>query len=95
MGLGQMRILIDLIAPITTTDPAGFETRHATAAWVNRSAYTHTTDCFHIRVIPGLKVDPSMELTCDRGRFIIDTVENIGGRYLETLAHQCAPEHAS
>lgn len=110
MGLGQMRTLVDLIAPITTTDAAGFETtrdeiiatcradidtRHATAVWVNRAAYTQATDNFRIRAIPGVTVDASMELSCDRGRFIIDTVENIGGRYLEILAHQCAPEGAS
>ncbi|MGJ9482071.1 phage head completion protein [Actinotignum sp. GS-2025e] len=105
-GVGSMRDRIDLIAPVTVRDKAGFtttrdqvvatvrayrETRHATSAWVNRAAYTNATVLFRIRVMPGLDVTAAMEIaTCD-GRFVIDTVEVIG-RYVEILAHQSVPE---
>lgn len=101
-----MRETIDLIAPVTVRDKAGFtttsdqimatvwayrETRHASAAWVNRAAYTKATVLFHIRAMPGLEVTEAMEIATHDGRYVIDTVETIG-RYIEILAHQSAPE---
>ncbi|ADH93239.1 head-tail adaptor protein [Arcanobacterium haemolyticum] len=105
-GIGPMRDSIDLIAPATVRDKAGFtatrdqvvatvrayqETRHATAAWVNRTAYTNATVLFCIRTMPGFDVSESMEIATHDGRFVIDTVEVIG-RYVEILAHQATPE---
>lgn len=105
-GIGSMRETIDLIAPVTVRDKAGFtttsdqiiatvrayrETRHASAAWVNRAAYTKATVLFHIRVIPSLEVSEAMEIATHDGRYVIDTVETIG-RYIEILAHHSAPE---
>lgn len=105
-GIGSMRETIDLIAPVTVRDKAGFtstsdrivarvrayrETRHATSAWVNRAAYTNATVLFRIRAMPGLEVTEAMEIATHDGRFVIDTVEVIG-RYVEILAHQDAPE---
>lgn len=105
-GIGSMRETIDLIAPLTVRDKAGFtttsdqivatvrayrETRHASAAWVNRAAYTNATVLFRIRVMPGLEVTEAMEIVTHDGRYVIDTVETIG-RYNEILAHHSAPE---
>ncbi|MEX3505466.1 head-tail adaptor protein [Corynebacterium sp. LK2510] len=105
-GIGSMRETIDLIAPVTVRDKAGFtttrdqvvatvrayrETRHATSAWVNRAAYTNATVLFRIRTMPGLDVSEVMEIATHDGRFVIDTVEVIG-RYVEILAHQSVPE---
>lgn len=105
-GIGSMRERIDVIAPVTMRDKAGFtttidqvvatvrayrETRHATSAWVNRAAYTNATVLFRIRAMPGLEVTEAMEIATHDGRFVIDTVEVIG-RYVEILAHQDAPE---
>lgn len=105
-GIGSMRDSIDLIAPVTVRDKAGFtitsdqvvatvrayrETRHATATWGNRAAYTNATVLFRIRTIPGLDITEAMEITTHDSRFVIDTVEVIG-RYVEILAHQATPE---
>lgn len=105
-SLGSMRDSIDLIRPVVTRDNAGFittrdevvatvrayvETRHASAAWVNRAAYTTADVLFRIRTIPGLTVGADMEIAAPAGRFIIDTVEHTG-RYVEILAHASTPE---
>ncbi|WP_423773745.1 MULTISPECIES: head-tail adaptor protein [Actinomycetaceae] len=106
MGLGQMRTFIDLIRPVHSRDAAGFEIttdhvvasvraavehQHATAAWVNRAAYTKATTIFRIRAIPGVGVDESMVIAAPDGRWVIDTIEQVG-RYLEIGAHQHTPE---
>lgn len=105
-SIGSMRERLDLIRPVLTRDPAGFtqardevvatvrgymEVRHASAAWVNRAAYTKADVLFRIRVIPGVSVTADMEIVSGRGRFVIDAVEHIG-RYIEILAHQVTPE---
>lgn len=105
-SLGSMRDSIDLIRPVVTRDNAGFtttrdevvatvrayvETRHASAAWVNRAAYTTADVLFRIRTIPNLSVSTDMEIASPHGRFVIDTVEQVG-RYVEILAHASTPE---
>ena len=105
-SIGSMRDTIDLIHPQVTTDNAGFpqvtdvvvgsvraymEVRHASAAWVNRAVYTKADVLFRIRAIPGLNVSTNMEIVAPAGRFIIDTIEQVG-RYIEILAHQAEPE---
>lgn len=105
-SLGSMRTTIDLIQPTVVRDKAGFtsaqdeiratvraymETRHASAAWVNRAAYTKADRLFRIRTIPGLPVTTDMEITGPDGRYRIDSVEQIG-RYVEILAHTITPE---
>ena len=107
-GIGSMRETIDLITPVARRDAAGFtgsreqvvasvrayrEIRHASSAWVNRAAYTQATVLFRIRVIPGLTVSEVMQIAAADGRFVIDTVEAIGG-YIEILAHRLQPEGA-
>ena len=106
MGLGQMRSHIDIIAPTHTRDSAGFdivadqvlatvraevEHRHASAAWVNRAAYTKATAIFRIRTHPEITVDESMVIAAADGRWVIDSVEQIG-RYTVIEAHQHTPE---
>jgi acyl-CoA reductase-like NAD-dependent aldehyde dehydrogenase len=101
-----MRTTIDLIKPVTQRDQAGFitttdqmvatvrayvELRHASAAWVDRAAYTRADRLFRIRQIPHVTVDESMEIAAPDGRYIIDTVEQVG-RYIEILAHHAVPE---
>ncbi|WP_236630210.1 phage head completion protein [Corynebacterium atypicum] len=103
-----MRETIDLITPVPVRDAAGFtsstaqvassvrayrEVRHASSAWVNRAAYTQATVLFRIRVIPGLTVSEVMQIAACDGRYVIDTVEPIGG-YIEILAHRLQPEGA-
>ncbi|WP_436800305.1 head-tail adaptor protein [Trueperella pyogenes] len=110
MSFGNLRHRIRIVHPEVATDAAGFEQRsdqqaatvraaielrHATAAWVNRAAYTKATALFRIRVIPGARVTTAMEIDCHLGRFIIDSVEVLHGRYVEILAHQSTPEGAS
>ncbi|MDO5747976.1 MAG: head-tail adaptor protein [Actinomycetaceae bacterium] len=105
-SIGSMRHFIDLIHPQVTTDKAGFATahdqvvasvraymeiRHASAAWVNRAAYTKADVLFRIRALPGLQVTTDMEITSPEGRFVIDAVEYVG-RYVEILAHKVEPE---
>lgn len=107
-GIGNMRETIDLITPVTHRDAAGFtssttqvvasvrayrEMRHASSAWVNRAAYTKATVLFRIRAIPGLTVSEVMQIAADDGRYVIDTVEAIGG-YIEILAHRLQQEGA-
>ena len=109
MSFGNLRHQITLVQPEITTDAAGFERRgdrliatvraavelrHATAAWVNRAAYTKATALFRIRVIPGAEVTTAMEIDCHLGRFIIDSVEVLHDRYVEILAHQNTAEGA-
>lgn len=106
MGLGQMRHFIDIIALSHTRDAAGFdltqeqivahvraevEHRHATSAWVNRAAYTKATAIFRIRTHPGITVDESMVIAAADGRWVIDSVEQVG-RYTVIEAHQHTPE---
>lgn len=105
-SLGSMRTTIDLIAPVTVRDRAGFvsrsdeirasvraymEVRHASGAWVNRAAYSTADVLFRIRQIPGLVITTDMEINGPGGRYVIDAVEVIG-RYVEILAHQATPE---
>lgn len=105
-SIGSMHETIDLIAPVPVRDHAGFtttreeivasvrayrEVRHASAAWVNRAAFTKATVLFRIRVIPGLDISEEMEIATHDGRYVIDSVETIG-RYVEILAHQSVPE---
>ncbi|MDK8319950.1 MAG: head-tail adaptor protein [Actinotignum sanguinis] len=105
-SLGSMRTTIDLIIPVVVRDKAGFtttrdevqatvrvqvEVRHASAAWVNRAAYSQADVLFRIRTIPGLSVTTDMEISGPGGRYVIDAVEVIG-RYVEILAHQTTPE---
>ncbi|MCI1786580.1 MAG: head-tail adaptor protein [Actinomyces sp.] len=105
-SLGSMRTSIDLIQPTVVRDKAGFtttrdevkataraqiEVRHASSAWVNRAAYTKADVLFRIRTIPGLSVTTDMEITGPDGRYVIDSVEQIG-RYVEILAHQTTPK---
>ncbi|WP_311777194.1 head-tail adaptor protein [Trueperella abortisuis] len=105
-SIGSMRTTVDLIQPVVARDKAGFtstrdevratvrayvETRHASAAWVNRAAYTKADRLFRIRAIPGLLVSTDMEITSPDGRYVIDSVEQIG-RYVEILTHIVTPE---
>ena len=105
-SLGSMRTSIDLIQPTVVRDKAGFattrdevratvraqiEVRHASAAWVNRAAYTKADVLFRIRTIPGLSVTTDMQISGPEGKYVIDAVEVIG-RYVEILAHQITPE---
>ena len=109
MSFGNLRHRIRIMQPEVATDAAGFEQRvdqqlataraaielrHATAAWVNRAAYTKATALFRIRVIPGAEVMTAMEIDCHLGRFIIDSVEVLHDRYVEILAHQNTAEGA-
>lgn len=108
-SLGSMTTTIDLIAPVTVRDKAGFtttryeikatiraqiEVRHASSAWVNRAAYSKADVLFRIRTIPGLSVTTDMEISEPGGWYVIDAVEVIG-RYVEILAHQTSPEGRS
>ena len=106
MSFGYLRHRITLLRPEVATDAAGFEQRvdqqlataraaielrHATAAWVNRAAYTKADRLFRIRTIPGLAVTTDMEITGPDSRYRIDSAEQIG-RYVEILAHTITPE---
>ncbi|VEI13850.1 phage head completion protein [Trueperella bialowiezensis] len=105
-SIGSMHETIDLITPIPVRDQAGFttttdqivasvrayrEVRHASAAWVNRAAFTKATVLFRIRTIPGLDISEEMEIATHDGRYVIDSVETLG-RYVEILAHHTTAE---
>lgn len=107
MSFGNLRHRIDLITIKVTTDEAGFERReetvvaspraaieqrHASSVWVNRAAYTNATVMIRIRIIPGVSVEENMEIGTHLGRFLIDSVEVIAGKYVQILAHNKASE---
>lgn len=73
---------------------AYIEPRHASAAWVNRAAYTNATHLLRIRTIPGLEISTDMVVETKYGLFAIDTIEDVKGRgrYLEILAHEVVKE---
>lgn len=107
MSFGLMRHTIQILAPGHRTDDAGFhadrpvlkasvraavEHRHATSAWVNRAAFNKATAMFRFRLHPEWRVD-ERDLIKHEGRtYFIDSVENIGDRYVEVLAHHTTPE---
>lgn len=62
------------------------------SVWVNRAAYTNATVMIRIRIIPGVSVEENMEIGTHLGRFLIDSVEVIAGKYVQILAHNKASE---
>lgn len=107
MSFGLMRHTIKIYAPGHATDTAGFHTdtpilkarlraavehRHATSAWVNRAAFSKATALFRFRLHPGWRVDERDLIEHDGRTYFIDSVEIIGGRYVEVLVHHATPE---
>lgn len=64
------------------------EVRHASSAWVNRASYSKADVLFRIRTHPNITVTTDMVITDAYGIYEIDSVEVLGGRYLEILAHE-------
>lgn len=107
MSFGLMRNNIKILAPGHSSDAAGFHTdqpvlkstvraavehRHATSAWVNRAAFTKATTMFRFRAHPGWRVDERDLIEFENCTYFIDSVEIIGNRYVEVLAHHTSPE---
>lgn len=107
MSFGLMRHQIQIYTPGHATDTAGFHTdtpilkatvraavehRHATSAWVNRAAFTKATTMFRFRLHPKWQVDERDLIEFEGRTFFIDSVEIIGSRYVEVLAHHTSPE---
>ncbi|MGV9196410.1 head-tail adaptor protein [Arcanobacterium canis] len=107
MSFGLMRHTIKIYAPGHATDHAGFHTnqptlkatvraavehRHATSAWVNRAAFSKATVMFRFRLHPAWRVDERDLFEFEGHTYFIDSVEIIGNRYVEVLAHHTTPE---
>ncbi|MCI6574744.1 head-tail adaptor protein [Corynebacterium kozikiae] len=107
MSFGLMRHTIKIYAPGHATDTAGFHTdtpilkatvraavehRHATSAWVNRASFYKATAMFRFRLHPEWRVDERDLIKHDGRTYFIDSVEIIGNRYVEVLAHHTTPE---
>jgi len=108
MAIGKMRIPIDIVKTILNKDAAGFATsedvvlasvrayredRHGNKMWANRAAFSTATVLFHFRIIPGVKIVPSLYIACHGERFKILSVEDVRGRgmYIEVLAEYIEP----
>ena len=108
MSFGKMNGFADIIKTKQVKDNEGFTTtvdeilasvrvyregRHGSEKWANRATFTDATDLFRFRVIPGIRVDTDMVITCAGGRFEITSVEDVTGRgmFIEVLAKEVKP----
>ena len=108
MSFGKMNGFADIIKTKQVKDNEGFTTtvdevlasvrvyregRHGSEKWATRAAFTDATDLFRFRVIPGIRVDTDMVITCAGGRFEITSVEDVKGRgmFIEVLAKEVKP----
>jgi len=108
MGLGRMTRFIDIIEVQTIKDSEGFATRkdnilasmrayreeqRGSEAWRNRAVFTTANALFRLRVIPGLKITPSMFILCGGDRYSITHVDDVRDRqmYIEILAEKIKP----
>ncbi len=107
MSFGLMKHQLQILTPAVSTDAAGFHTadtelkaevlasvehRHATSSWVNRAAFTKATVLFRFRTHPDWSVDERNLIDYQNTLWAIDSVEVIGSRYIEVLAHRTDPE---
>jgi len=69
------------------------EERHGNKTWANRAAFSTATVMFRFRIIPDLKVNPSMLISCNGDRYRILSAEDVRGRgmYMEVLAERIEP----
>jgi hypothetical protein len=105
MGFGKMNEFIDIIESIPTKDSDGFssfsdtilasvraykEDRHGNVQWANRAAFSAATCLFRFRVIPSLKIIPSLYIACLGERYRIVSAEDVRGRgmYIEVLTEK-------
>jgi hypothetical protein len=103
-----MNSFIDIIQTVQKKDAAGFadssdtvlasvrayrEDRHGNKLWANRAAFSTATVLFRFRVIPGLKIIPSLYIACQGERFKILSAEDVRGKgmYIEALAEHIEP----
>jgi len=108
MALGKMNSFIDIIETTQSKDAAGFATptdtivasiraykeeRHGNKTWANRAAFSTATVMFRFRIIPDLKVVPSLFIFCNGDRYRILSAEDVRGRgmYVEVLAERIEP----
>jgi head-tail adaptor len=108
MSFGKMNSFIDIIPTVQNTDAAGFsvssdevvasvrayrEDRHGNKTWANRAAFSTATVMFRFRIIPDLKIVPSLYIACQGERFKLLSVEDVRGRgmYVEVLAEHIEP----
>lgn len=107
MSFGLMKHQLQILTPTVSTDSAGFhikstelkarvqaavEHRHATSSWVNRAAFTQATILFRFRTHPEWTVDERDLIDYQGILWAIDSIEIIGSRYIEVLAHRKDPE---
>lgn len=101
-----MNTFIEILEIISRKDDEGFtrkdekclykvraylEERHGTLKWSNMAAYTKANAIFQLRKIPGFEIRPGMILRCDKGDFIIISVELIKSRYIELATEKIVP----
>ena len=109
MSFGRMNTLISITREVVMKDVEGFATktdeviasvfayregRHGSQKWVNRAAFSESTDLFQFRTIPGLNVSTAHVILCGEDRFEITSVEDVKGRgmYIEALARRVTPD---
>ena len=108
MSFGKMNEFIDIIESQQTKDAESFafstdnvlasvraykEERHGNLQWANRAAFSSATCLFRFRVIPGVKIIPSLFIVCRGERYRVISVEDVRGRgmYIEVLAEKLNP----
>jgi len=108
MSFGKMNQFIDIIQTVRVQDSAGFTTtvdkvvasvrayredRNGNKTWANRAAFSTATVLFRFRVIPDLKIVPSLYIACQGERFRILSAEDVRGKnmYWEVLAERVEP----
>ena len=69
------------------------ESRHGSASWRNRAAFSSANTLFRFRAIPNLTITAAMFIRCENERYSIISVEDIRGRglYIEVLAEKTIP----
>ena len=108
MAFGKMNSFIDIIETTQNKDAAGFaqptntivasiraykEERHGNKTWANRAAFSTATVMFRFRIIPDLRITPSLFISCNGDRYRIISAEDVRGRgmYVEVLAERIEP----
>lgn len=104
--IGGMRHFIKIVEGSRTKDSQGFavrddvvlaetraykESRHGSAKWKNRAAFTTANTLFRFRKIPTIEVSTAMAILHGSDRYNILSIEDIRGMYVEVLAEKVLP----
>ncbi|MFA9398836.1 MAG: head-tail adaptor protein [Clostridiaceae bacterium] len=101
MSFGKMNTFVDIIDRTQIKDSDGFSTqtdkiiasirafreeKHGSKKWANMAAFTTADAIFKFRKVPGIQVKSGMILTCDTGRYTVESSEVFNNMYVEVIA---------